>query len=409
MDKWFRSKWFVRAVALVLACFLYFVAYTESDTKPKDYSFFGGTDETKVLEDVPVNVRIDAQKYVVSGIPETVSVTVEGSTSNITRADKQRNFEVYVDLRNLGEGEHTVEIEYTNMPEGLAVYIEPKSIDVVIEERSTKEFSISADFLNKDQLPDGYELGEYKVEPQKVKITSSKSVIEKISLVKVFVNVAGLTESINNREVPVKVYDSQGNELRVRIEPENVIVSAEINNPSKTVPVKVETKGKLPDGLTLEDMDVNVKEVEIFGTSTALDDIKEIKTEVIDLSKVNKTGTIEAKLDIPKGIIIPETSEVAISVSLKQTKVFKDISISAENTADNLDVQFVQPNQGQMSITVVGNEEIVRELRTTNFHIRVDTKDLEVGEHRVPIEIEGPDDVDIEGEMKQVTIEIVEK
>ncbi|WP_407058525.1 CdaR family protein [Paracerasibacillus soli] len=77
---------------------------------------------------------------------------------------------------------------------------------------------MSADFLNKDQLPDGYELGEYKVEPQKVKITSSKSVIEKISLVKVFVNVAGLTESINNREVPVKVYDSQGNELRVRIE-----------------------------------------------------------------------------------------------------------------------------------------------------------------------------------------------
>ncbi|MDY0410251.1 CdaR family protein [Paracerasibacillus soli] len=119
MDKWFRSKWFVRAVALVLACFLYFVAYTESDTKPKDYSFFGGTDETKVLEDVPVNVRIDAQKYVVSGIPETVSVTVEGSTSNITRADKQRNFEVYVDLRNLGEGEHTVEIEYTNMQKDL--------------------------------------------------------------------------------------------------------------------------------------------------------------------------------------------------------------------------------------------------------------------------------------------------
>ncbi len=51
--------------------------------------------------------------------------------------------------------------------------------------------------------------------PETVTIVSSESIIEQIAMVKVFIDVTDLKESITNREVPVSVYDIQGNDLNV--------------------------------------------------------------------------------------------------------------------------------------------------------------------------------------------------
>src|SRR5699024_7409381 len=157
-----------------------------------------------------------------------------------------------VDLQGLGEGEHEVKLQYENISDDLKVYIEPKTVDVVIEKRSNEEFKVNVDLINEDKLPDGYEIEDVDVNPETVQIQSSESVVDQIAIVKVYVDVDGLTDPIKNREVPVNVYDSQGNELNVSLDPENVEVSAEVNNPSKKVPLSVETTGELPDGYSLD-------------------------------------------------------------------------------------------------------------------------------------------------------------
>ena len=405
MDNWFQSKWFVRAVALVMAVSLYFVVYTEEEPTSRDVDFFGNTDETEIMEDVPVNVRIDTEKFVVSGVPETVSVTVEGSNSVVKRIIKQRNFDIYVDLTKLGEGEHTVEIKYENIPEELDVFIEPKTIDVIIEERSTRNFKVNVDFINQDQLPVGYELGEYSVEPEEVAITSSKSVVDKISLVKVFVNVAGLEESIKNREVPIKVYDSQGNELRVRIEPESVLVSADVSNPSKVVPVMVKTKGKLPDGYTLTSMKANVEEVEIFGTTKKLSEINEVVAE-LDLSEVKKSDTVRTKLNLPEGVVAPELEQIEVSIELEQEKVIKEVPVNVLHLEEGQTIEFNQPKEEKINISIEGNESAIREITKEDLRVLIDLEGLDEGEHRVPIEVEGPEKVTIKPEYDDITVEI---
>ena len=100
-----------------------------------------------------------------------------------------------------------------------------------------------------DSLPLGYEVGEPEVTPGQVTIISSESIIEQIAMVKVFIDVTDLKESIRNREVPVSVYDIQGNDLNVRVEPASVTVSVPVERPSKTVPLTIKTKGELPEGL----------------------------------------------------------------------------------------------------------------------------------------------------------------
>ncbi|MFD2043366.1 YbbR-like domain-containing protein [Ornithinibacillus salinisoli] len=413
MDKWFQSKWFVRGLSLFFAIMLYVFAVMEdqgASPNNEDKIFFpfpGSSTQTETVEDVPVEIRIDSEKYVVSGVPEYVNVTLEGTSSSaLNLAVRQREFEVFVDLQDLGKGEHTVELHYGNISSELEVTIEPKTIDVIIEERATKEFNVNVDFINDDQLPEGYELGEVEVNPGTVTITSSKSVIEQIGVVKVYVNVAGLTESIEELEVPINVYDSQGNELRVRIEPETVNVSVEIDNPSKSVPVSVATSGTLPEGLSLITIEPSVEEIEVFATSDVLATIEEVTTNEIDLSEITESSTVDIGLDLPEGVHIPNVEQIEVQIEIEQTRTLEAVTIDIDNLAEGQAVSFIEPENQQMSITIVGNEQDVNNLSAEDFRIAIDVEGLDEGEHRVPVTIEGPENISIESEFEEVVIEI---
>ncbi|ASN03628.1 CdaR family protein [Virgibacillus necropolis] len=408
MDNWFKSKWFVRIISLAFAILLYvFVSLTLYDSESENDSRIpDGSDDLETIEKFPVDIQIDEEKYVVSGVPEYVTVQLQGNPGVLVPAVRQPSFDVYVDLEGIGAGEHTVELEYSNVPNNLGVYIEPKELDIVIEERASEEFNVNVDFLNTDELSEGFEIGSSEVEPKSVTITSSKKIIDQIGIVKVFVDVAGLDESIESREVPVNVYDSQGNELNVNIEPENVVVSAELLNPSKMVPVAVPTTGELPKEYVLSSIKANIEEVEIFATSSVLEGIDKVTTEDINLSEITESQTIEAKLALPEGTSVPETKTVEVEVELKRTKTIDDVAIDVENSGNGQDIEFTTPSDAIMNVVVAGSEESISELTKEDVQLFVDVEGLEEGEHQVPVTIKGPKNVTVKAEMEQVTIEI---
>lgn len=445
MDKWFKSKWFVRVISLAFAILLFVFVNVEANTTQSDSRFIpGASEEMETVDEVPLDIRMDEEKFVVSGVPEYVSVSLEGTNSILTPTVRQRNFKAYVNLDGLGEGEHTVEVEHENVPNGLSVYIEPKTIDVTLEERETKEFNVNVDFINTDQLTDGYELGDPVVDPETITITSSKSVIKQIAMVKVFVDVAGLTDSVNKREVPVNVYDNQGNELNVHVEPENVLVSADVDNPSKTVAVNVATKGELPDGYKLTSLTPDKEELTLYGTNSTLDDINDISTEEIDLSEMEASGTVDLGLALPDGVKADE-DKIKVTIKIEQTKeeeasadssdkkkdedpdeepkkepndpdepdkpeisdiTLKDIPIDIINVPGGQDVSFVTPGTSVMDVTVEGEKQAISKLTADNLRTFIDVAGLEEGEHTVPLIIEGPDDANVSGELNEVTVEI---
>lgn len=408
MDNWFKSPWLVRAISLAFAIILYVFVQVEVSQYQGDESriFPSSNDGVETIENVPVDIRINEEQYVVSGVPEFASVTLEGSTGTLTAAVRQRNLDIYVDLENLSEGTHTVELQHDNVPKELTVYIEPKTVEVTIKERSSEEFDVAVDFINTDQLPDGYEIGDSQVNPQKVTITSSKEIIDKIAIVKVFVDVADSKESIDSREVPVNVYDSRGNELNVRVDPESIAVSAEILNPSKTVPVNVSTTGELPEGYSLSSLSANVDKIEVFATSDVLESIEEISTKEINLSDINESGTIKVGLALPDGANIQDSKPVEVSIELEQTKTIEDVPVEVENLEDGQDVSFVQPESPAMNINIVGNQSEVSKLTAKDFRAVVDADGLEDGQHQVPFTIEGPKNIEVKSQYEEVTIEI---
>lgn len=407
MDNWFKSKWFVRVVSLIFAVSLYVFVSIEVDSSNDDSRILpGASSETQTLEDVPLEIRIDSEKYVVSGVPEYVTVTLEGPTHVLTPIARQQSFSVFIDLEELDEGEHTVEVEYTNVPDDLSVYIEPKTVDITIEERASEEFPINIDIINEDKLPVGYELGEPQLNPETVTITSSRQIIDQIAMVKVFVDVSGLTESINNRELPINIYDSQGNELNVRIEPENTVLSMEVNNPSKVVPLNVPTRNKLPEGYELVSLEPTIDEVQVFATTEVLAELETVSTEPVDLSEITETGTIQVPLDLP-GNVASNTEEIEISVELEQTKELEDIAIQVEGMEED-NYTFITPQTAMMNVIAVGNDMYVNGLESNDIEISINLDGLLEGEHHIPVSVTGPEYVTIETEYEEVILEVSE-
>src|SRR5690625_1533066 len=105
MDKWFENKWYICGVLLAFAILLYVFVYFEGSSIQSDQSRVpSGTDTVQVLEQVPVDIKIDSEKYVVSGVPDYVTVTLEGPNSILIPAARQQNFSVFVDLMDLEIG-----------------------------------------------------------------------------------------------------------------------------------------------------------------------------------------------------------------------------------------------------------------------------------------------------------------
>src|SRR5699024_6022957 len=105
-----------------------------------------------------------------------------------------------------------------------------------------------------------------------------------ISLVKAYLDVANEKESIKNRELPVNVYDSDGNKLQVNVKPESVIASVKVDKQSKEVNLKISKEGNVYKGSTLKSLTTENDNIKIYGNKADLIKIDEYSTTTIDLS-----------------------------------------------------------------------------------------------------------------------------
>lgn len=408
MDKLFQNKWSIRVMALIFAVSLYlFVNIGEGNTAKNDSPVIpspGASDEKEVIDDVPLDVKID-DNYVVSGVPDGVTLSLEGKPRILRPVVQQENYNVFLDLQGLAEGEHNVDVEYSGIPDDLNVLIEPGTVDVNIEKRAKKEFPLQVELINEDQVPLGYEVGEPEVDIDTVGILSSEDIIEEIAMVKAFVNVADLTESIDSREVPITVYDAQGNDLNVKTDPENAVVSVPIERPSKKVPLSVETTGELPDGLSLKEIEAD-KEIEIYGDRDMLDSTENISTKEIDLSEVEGSKEYDAEIDFPENVTADE-EKVPVNIEVEQEKTFDDIDIDIKGK-DAEDVTFEDPDTGKITIIAKGSDSVISNLDESDIVASVDLGGMDSGKHKVEVDIEASEGIDFETEPKKVTLTIDE-
>src|SRR5690606_23660649 len=136
MDKFMDRPWFLRFTALALAIILFFSVKSENE-KTNGASIGDAVD---IIKGIPLEVYYDKDNYVVTGAPETVDVTISGPSSLVQSAKLLRDFTLKVDLRTEPLGRHTLEIKTENLSDKLDVKLEPKTIEVLYEEKITQTF-----------------------------------------------------------------------------------------------------------------------------------------------------------------------------------------------------------------------------------------------------------------------------
>ncbi|NMH67622.1 YbbR-like domain-containing protein [Bacillus sp. RO3] len=409
MDKFMESRWFMRIVGLMLAFILYLSVNFDDIQKTANNNNGSSQNAIETIQDVPLEVFYDRENLEVSGLPDTVNVTVEGSRAIVQQAKTVKDFQVYVDLNDIEIGEHQVEIKIDNISDKLEVKLDPKVVTISVQEKVTEEFTIEPQF-NDSFLSNGYEAEGLAVDPKTVKVTGSKDEVEQIAYV---IATLDLDEEINEnvtREARVQVLDREYNKLDVQIDPDVVEVTVSVINKSKSVPVTVKQKGRLPDGTTLESITVEPEVATIFGRQDVLDTVEELLAE-IDLSKIRKDTTVSVPLALQDGLnkVAPEEVKVIVDVTTTEEKSLSGLEINPQGLSDEYEYEITSPEDGVVDVALKGQDEEVSKVTKQDFSLALDLSGLEPGDHEVEIEAEGPNDIEWTLSQKSVRVKIKEK
>ncbi len=411
MDKFMNNNWFMRIVALLLALLLYMSVSFE--TQPKSFSPIGLTttnNHVETISDIPIIVEYNEENHVVTGVPSTVTVSLEGPVSVTKTAALQRDIEVYVDLTNYQIGTHKVEFEYRNISDQINVEIEPSEATVIIKEKVTIELPVEVDFLNQNEVAEGYIAEQAIVKPNVVKITGARDEIEQIALVKALVDLNEVKETVV-QESRVAVYDKNQNILPVTVEPSVVEVTVPITSPSKKVPFKIKREGSLRDGLSIVSLESTPNEVTIYGPTENLEDIEFIDGVVVNLEEITEDTTLEVAIPVPEGIekISPSTIKIKIDVEKEEQRRLSNLPIQSFGLGSGLAIDFVSPETGTLDLDVLGAESTLEAIRPVDIEIYINVTNLGAGEHEIPVEVNGPQNISWKLPQETVKIEITER
>ena len=328
MDKIFESYWALRITALILAFALFFYAKAEMDTN-RDTTV---STETEILYNVPLEVYYDDTNLIVTGLPETVNVMIDGPQKIVLQTKTLQDFKVFVDLTSLMIGEHHVTIRNEGFSDKLEVSIEPKTVNVVIEERVTKEFRVDPE-MNNRLIAEEYVLDKMTADPATVMVTGAKSVIENISYVKATVTGEPGIKSSFEQEANVKVLNAELNRLDVVIQPEKVNVKVEIKEYSRELPITIKQIGEFQEGVSLEDVSVEPSTLTVYGKKAMIDELRELVVE-FDVADLEESGDYEAKVIVPDGVTV-KANTITIHANVRKSSVEADSEPTENETAES--------------------------------------------------------------------------
>ncbi len=197
MEKFLRSNNFARVIAVFIAVILWLFVTGDQITR---------TTPTRILFQVPLRVENLHQEYVVTDIPSSVGITLEGLPEDFTDLTVQE-IDAYVDLGGREPGNHLIEVK-DQPPRGLnLISIEPEQVRVSIEVYHTEDFELEIDMIGQPAV--GWELDEYEVIPETVLVGAPESIFERVDRVVLLINLTGM-RLIESVELSPVVYDEEG-------------------------------------------------------------------------------------------------------------------------------------------------------------------------------------------------------
>lgn len=316
-----------------------------------------------------------------------INLTIKGGAVDVYSA-KASDFKLVADLSSyaLKKGDNRIPVKIEKSPNDInVVQTDSLWVNVNIDEYAQKTVPVNTNIQGKPQV--GRYSSEATVNPRSVTVSGPAKNIKLVDHVEVNVNVTNLSSDAELKVTPEPV-DSKGNLISdVKVQPGIINVTVPIRN-SKSVGINVKTSGQPPSNVSIKSIYSEQNYVNITGSQSELDNVDDIDTENIDLTKITGDAEIKVKLNVPKNIKIVGSDTVLVKVTVQPASQSKSSSnlnanITLINLGENLKAE-IKP----LSIQVVvsgGTNISADSLKAT-----VDLSNLKEGSYTLPVNVTMP-------------------
>lgn len=286
----------------------------------------------------------------------------------------------------------------------------PRNLQIKTEKTGKKVLSLTVDTQGTTPR-DGYVLGSMTVNPERVTLTGSESMIDQIETAAALINVEGISKDTDVR-AELALYDANGNEMTNsqignNLGEEGITVHVEVLQ-TKTVPVEFHTSGTPAEGYQVTDVTSEPDNIQICGKSSDLSTITAIEVPASELNVEGASSRIEKTIDItpylPEGtaLVDENTGSVNVAVIIEEEGTrsveFLVSSIRINNLSEKL--QVVYEPDAEITLQFSGNKEMLDLLDISNA-VSVDLTDYrEPGTYEIPVKVNTPQGITLVNEVK---------
>jgi YbbR domain-containing protein len=381
---WFKKDLKTKIVSLLLA--LLFWLYVTNVTNPF---------KSVIIYNVPVTVineeYLDQNDYTLKNTLRTyIDVTIRGRRDVVEKV-KSTDFVTTLDLSQI-KSVNDKKLKLSE-PECLVkeVTVEsynPPEIDIQLARNKTRNFNV--ELVPNIKMKQGYVLLNTTVSPEKIQIMNEEATIDSIGSIKAFLELTDLDRD-TVKQVQCKVYDKSGKEIGSLSRDLNVRVSLET---AKEVPVSLVTRGRLATNYVETQRVIEPMKVLVTGPADVLENLKDIKTEQVDIDKISGNFSTTVPLVVPEGVKLvnsPSSINVRIDVEKLVVRNFQfskdDISILNARNDGTLIYEIISDSA---MVQFRGRQSDLDEISEASLKPAVDVSNLGEGVHRLQLNITLP-------------------
>ncbi|AIM25680.1 CdaR family protein [Melissococcus plutonius] len=312
MRKSTQSNLFYGFISLMFALLLFFNANSQGSiertvsTQDKIY------DET--LNNIPVQIVYNQDKYFVSGYEKLVSVRLKSANRiqlNSEANEDTRSFKIIADLTNTRLGTSEVQLQAQGLSSAVTAEIQPKMLTVTLEKKITREYKVET------KLPDlvkkeGYTIDDISLNPESVKITTGTETAKTIN--RVIAPIASTNQSTDRikQVVNVQALDSKGQVLPIEAPPPKVEATIKLLPKTKEVPLIATANGTAAKNVSYYNFNLSKLNVAISGPGSVIDSINQLELP-INISDIKKTTKKSIEIPVDNNYTVdPKRVEVTI-------------------------------------------------------------------------------------------------
>lgn len=384
VNNWFRKDLKTKILSVLIAIFTWIVV--SNLTNPMI---------SRTINNIPVTILnedfLGENDYTLkSAVRNYVDVTIRGRQETIDKV-KISDFVATVDFSQITSvSDRSLELtELDCLQNGVVIEsYTPTSIPIQLARNKLGTFDVVLE--NKIAMKPGYVLHNTTLSQETVQIFGEESKISSVDSIKAVLELKDLDRD-TTKQVQCKVYDKAGREIPEFGKNLTVNVKVEV---AKEVLISLVTRGRLAADYIETSRLINPEKVLVRGSTEAMEAVRDIKTEQVDIDTIDSNYTASVALMVPDDLeLVDSPDEITVNINIEKLVVrnieFRSADINILNARNDATLVY-EIISDRLVLQFKGRQAEVSAIRAESLRPAVDVSGLQEGTHKLQLSINVP-------------------